>query len=153
MALLFFATSLQTEDPSEIRTSFVARLLRYGPDTLYKKCIVFDGGHDWRGSTKRRHLPPEIVPKIVDFSPLASESHRATTRNGRSAITLLWQCRSLVAGAFVLERQIRPVLAATSPILLKRGCAAGMKILFTDGKRKPTTRSTLVRLAGCWALH
>ena len=35
-----------------VATSFVARLLRYGPDTPYKKCIVFDGGHDWRGGAQ-----------------------------------------------------------------------------------------------------
>ena len=41
-----------TEDPSEIRASFVARLLRYGPDTPYKKCIVFDGEYAQRVHVK-----------------------------------------------------------------------------------------------------
>ena len=84
-------TSLQTEDPSEIRESFVARLLMYGPDTPYKKCIFFDGSHDQAVYSRGLQPPPEINSKNGDFSFLPSEQRRVDCRNRSIVVTLHWQ--------------------------------------------------------------
>ena len=85
------STSLLTVDPSEIRASFVARFLRFITDTPYKKCIVFDGGHDWGVGARGPPLTQKIVHQNRDFSPFPIEASSADPWNRFRMVTLHWQ--------------------------------------------------------------
>ena len=96
-------------------TSFLTRLLGSKVDAPHKKCVVCRVDHDWGVGAQALLVVHEIIFENRKKLPLPSMRDRADPRNRRSSITLLWQCRARLAGAFELERESRLEHAATSP--------------------------------------
>ena len=101
--------------PVAVATSFFARLLRFSSTLAGQKCVSRRGGSGHGGRAPGLSRTREIVSKNREKSAKPSMPRRAHPWNRSGMVTLLWQCRGLMARAFVLERRRRPHLAARSP--------------------------------------
>ena len=87
-------TSLLTCETGEIRTPFVARVLRFAGNTPY---IVRRGHHKDHardGGALSSFPVPEIIPKSGDFAGKPVLRHRATTRDRSTTRSLPFGLRS-----------------------------------------------------------